>query len=97
MRLKESPFKTICTSCSLEAQRVESVLEERAYGDHLAILIIGRIFTHVYENGTKKICRQNLDNPWLFTLCGMDEAELARANNALVLAKNQVITGMRVI
>lgn len=97
MRLKTTSLKTVCTCCSLDAQRVESVLEEREYGEYLAVMIVGRIFTHVYENGNKKRCRENLPHPWVFTLCGMEEAQLARANSDRVLARRQVISGLRVI
>ncbi len=96
VRFKETPLKTICSSCSLEAQRVETVLEERTYGDQLMISIVARMFWHLYENGAKKACRENLEHPWILTLCGIQEADRAREVYRREMAKQQVTTGMRV-
>lgn len=90
MKLKEVPLKTVCQSCALEAQRVESVIEERDYGDQLAVFIVAREFTHVYENGQKKRCKERLRNPWLMTLCSIEEADKVRETAARLGARNQL-------
>lgn len=87
-------LKTVCRSCSLEAQKVESVLEERLYGEMFAVFITERIFHHVAEDGGKKICRERMPHPWLFTLCHMDEIERVRQLVRDEAAKFAITAGM---
>lgn len=94
--LKKAAFRTVCTQCLLEAQRVETVIEERAYGDMVAVVITKRIFTHIYTDGTRKHCNDVLKHPWLMTLCGMDEIEKARVVARDEMLRFQVSAGMRV-
>ena len=87
-QLVEQSFRLICPVCGLDGHKVETVLEERGYqGDLFGVFIIARNIIHLHRDGNKKLCRENLRNPWLFTLCDLDEVDQVRRIAAAMMAK----------
>lgn len=86
-----------CPKCMLDAQRVETVLQERDYGEMVAVVIVERLFTHVAGNGGKKTCRDRLENPWVFTLCGMEEITRVRSIAHHEMARFEVAGGIKIV
>lgn len=79
-------METICTRCAEKAQKVEAVIEERTYGDRFGAFIIGRIYHHLHQDGTRKECREPVPE-WLFTLASIEEVDKYRRVVASLLAK----------
>lgn len=90
-------LRVICSQCGQESRRVKAVMREDDHGDMAAIFIVAREFTHIAENGNRKLCRENMPHPWLLTLCGMDEVRDVREKLANQLSRWDVGGILRVV
>lgn len=86
---EKQSLEVICPMCADAAQKVESVIEERGYGEVFAAILIGRIFHHLHKDGTRKQCRQTLPQEWVFTLGTIEEVDQFRRVVASLLAKSK--------
>jgi hypothetical protein len=80
-------METVCPMCADKAHEVETIIEERSYGDYFGAFITGRLFHHLHHDGRRKTCRQNLPE-WLFTLSSIENLDRFRKVIATLLAKS---------
>ncbi len=89
-------LEVTCPACRLPAQRVETAVEERQYGEVFCAMITERLFVHLAENGMKKTCKEKLPRLWILTMCGLDDIQLHRANTAPLMLRQAINTLVRV-
>ena len=80
-------LEVVCPKCANAAQRVETVLQEKQYGNMVAVTVMARIFTHIAQNGNRVECREAIKGEWVHTLVGMDEIQKVREIAAGMMSK----------